>query len=147
MTCADQQIAIVGQGYVGLQLAVAFGRSSTVVGFDIDQTRIDELNDDHDRYQEISSEELRGCGVTFTTNPRELIQADAFIVAVPTPVDDAKAPDLRPLLSASRTVGEIIRARGSGACQPLIVFESTVYPGCTDAVSYTHLTLPTTTYE
>ena len=121
-------LAIVGLGYVGLPLAVAFARRHKVVGFDIDRTRIAELRSGHDRTGEIEPAALEGCGVCFAHDPEVLRGADIFIVTVPTPVDAENRPDLSAVIAASGTVG---RALGRGA---VVVFESTVWPGVTEEV-------------
>ncbi len=125
----DIRIAVIGLGYVGLPLAVAFGRRHRTLGFDIDAARIEELRGHRDHTLEMSSEELRAAGrLEFASDPAALAGCNVFIVTVPTPIDDYKRPDLRPLESASRTVG---RAIGRGG---VVVYESTVYPGATEEV-------------
>jgi UDP-N-acetyl-D-glucosamine/UDP-N-acetyl-D-galactosamine dehydrogenase len=121
------KIAIIGLGYVGLPLAVEFGKKYSVLGFDINQTRIDELNNGHDRTQEMTSEELKSLKhLSFSTDKEQLKSCNIFIVTVPTPIDKYKKPDLIPLLSASRTVGKFLKKND------LVIYESTVYPGCTE---------------
>ncbi len=122
----ERTIAVVGLGYVGLPVAAAFARCFSVVGFDIDTRRIAQLREGIDRTHEVAPEALANSRLAFTDDPSRLRECDFFIVAVPTPVDDANMPDLRPLLAASRTVG--------GALKPgaIVVFESTVYPGATE---------------
>ena len=125
----DIRIAIIGLGYVGLPLAAAFGRKYPTVGFDIDAARIEELRRHHDHTLEMSEEELKASTrLSCTADPDELRACNVFIVTVPTPIDEYKRPDLRPLESASRTVGRAI-SRGGVA-----IFESTVYPGATEEV-------------
>ena len=125
----DVRIAIIGLGYVGLPLAAAFGRQYPTLGFDIDAARIEELRRHHDHTLEMSPEELQASTrLTCSSDPAELAGCNVFIVTVPTPIDEYKRPDLRPLESASRTVGRAI-ARGGVA-----IFESTVYPGATEEV-------------
>lgn len=121
-----RKISVVGLGYVGLPVAVAFGRSRPVVGFDISPKRIEELRAGHDRTGEVDDAELKDTAIHYTADPADLRQADFHIVAVPTPVDHAKQPDLSPVLKASRTVG--------GQLKPgdIVVYESTVYPGATE---------------
>jgi UDP-N-acetyl-D-galactosamine dehydrogenase len=122
-----RKIGLVGLGYVGLPVAAAFGRSgSSVIGFDIDPTRILELQAGKDRTREVSREDLARPTLTFTTDPAALKRVDFFIVTVPTPIDEARRPDLRALLRASETVGNAIRRGG------IVVYESTVYPGATE---------------
>lgn len=121
------KIAIIGLGYVGLPLAVEFGKKYAVLGFDINQTRIDELTSGYDRTQEMTSEALKSLQhLSFSTNKEALKTCNIFIVTVPTPIDKYKKPDLTPLLSASRTVGKILKKND------LVIYESTVYPGCTE---------------
>ena len=121
------KIAIIGLGYVGLPLAVEFGKKYSVLGFDINQVRIDELTSGYDRTQEMTSEELKSLQhLTFSTDKEQLSTCNIFIVTVPTPIDKYKNPDLTPLLSASRTVGKFLKKND------LVIYESTVYPGCTE---------------
>ncbi|MDX9978475.1 MAG: nucleotide sugar dehydrogenase [Lentisphaeria bacterium] len=121
------RLAIVGMGYVGLPLAVEFGRLLPTLGFDIKERRIAELRAGRDSTLETTPEQLQAAAkLRFSSDPADLRGADIYIVAVPTPIDSAKQPDLAPLLGASRTVGQ---AMGRGA---LVIFESTVYPGCTE---------------
>jgi UDP-N-acetyl-D-galactosamine dehydrogenase len=123
------RIAVIGLGYVGLPLAVAFGRRFPTLGFDINAKRIDELRRHHDHTLEASEEELRAAEhLEFTSDPAALAGCNVFIITVPTPIDEYKRPDLRPLESASRTVG---RAIGKGG---VAIYESTVYPGATEEV-------------
>ena len=122
----DRNISVVGLGYVGLPVAVAFGKGARVVGFDIDAGRIEELRQGVDRTREVEPAELAEADVRFTSDPAELRQANFHIVAVPTPIDHTKKPDLRALLGAARTVGLHLE-RGA-----IVVFESTVYPGVTE---------------
>jgi UDP-N-acetyl-D-galactosamine dehydrogenase len=123
------RIAIIGLGYVGLPLAVAFGRRLPTIGYDIDQARIAELNAGRDHTLEVSSNELRAAQqLRCSHDPADLLGCNVFIVTVPTPIDDYKRPDLRPLESASRTVGRAIRRGG------VAIYESTVYPGATEEV-------------
>lgn len=121
-----RKIAVVGLGYVGLPLAVAFGRKTPLTGFDIKPQRIEELKAGHDRTGEVDSADLAAARITYTCDPADLRKADFIIVAVPTPIDKARRPDLTPLLKASQTVG---RNLTPGA---IVVYESTVYPGCTE---------------
>jgi UDP-N-acetyl-D-galactosamine dehydrogenase len=122
-----ERIGIIGLGYVGLPLAVEFGKILEVVGFDINPTRINELSNGVDRTLEVDKDELaESKKLTFTSNPEDLRKVNHFIVTVPTPVDDYKTPDLIPLLKASETVGKVLK-RGD-----IVIYESTVYPGCTE---------------
>ena len=125
----DTQVCVIGLGYVGLPLAVGFGRQMPTLGFDINTARVAELQSHRDHTLEVSPEELRDTPqLTFSANPADLASCNVFIVTVPTPIDSAKRPDLSPLESASRTVGRAIRAGG------VAIFESTVYPGATEEV-------------
>lgn len=121
-------IGVIGLGYVGLPLAVALARKFRVIGFDIAADRVELLRKHVDPSEELGSEELRGVTIDYTSDPEELKKARLIIVAVPTPVDTNKNPDLTPLELASQTVGQQI-ASGSIVC-----FESTVYPGATEEV-------------
>lgn len=124
-----KKIAVVGLGYVGLPLAVAFGGHRSVVGFDINQQRIAELRSGKDHTLEVAAAELAAADqLTFTDQVQELADCDIFIVTVPTPIDEFKAPDLTPLVRASETVGAVM-PRGA-----IVIFESTVYPGATEEV-------------
>ncbi|PTI96744.1 nucleotide sugar dehydrogenase [Staphylococcus simulans] len=122
----DRKIAVVGLGYVGLPVAVAFGKKNSVIGFDINPTRIKELKENHDRTNEVTTEDLKVSDVEFTDSIDTLSQADFIIVAVPTPINKHNQPDLTPLISASKTVGKALK-KGT-----IVVFESTVYPGTTE---------------
>ena len=122
----SRRIAVVGLGYVGLPVAVAFGRHHPVVGFDIKASRIAELKAGHDSTGEVDADVLAATDVRYTDSVDELRQADFFIVAVPTPVDSANKPDLSPLIGASRSVGQALK-KGD-----IVVYESTVYPGATE---------------
>jgi UDP-N-acetyl-D-galactosamine dehydrogenase len=119
-------VSVVGLGYVGLPVAVAFGKVRKTVGFDINSTRIAELKTGHDRTGEVEAADLHAADILFTDRIDELKLADFHIVAVPTPVDDANQPDLTPMLKASETVGKALK-RGD-----IVVYESTVYPGVTE---------------
>ncbi|MDO5537164.1 MAG: nucleotide sugar dehydrogenase [Desulfovibrionaceae bacterium] len=121
-------LAVVGLGYVGLPLAVAFARHFDVIGFDISAARIEELKGGHDHTNEVTDEKLAGASISYTTDPAELAKAGVIIVAVPTPIDDHRSPDLTPVVSASELVGSHM---GRGA---VICFESTVYPGLTEEI-------------
>ena len=121
-----RRISVVGLGYVGLPVAVAFGQRSRVIGFDIDAGRVEELRRHVDRTGEVDPAELAATDVRFTNDAEELREADFHIVAAPTPIDRTRKPDLRALLGAVRTTG---RCLGPG---DIVVFESTVYPGVTE---------------
>ncbi len=121
--------AIIGLGYVGLPLAVAFGDQLDTLGFDINIQRVADLKAHQDHTLEVSSDQLRSCkGLRFSGDNADLVGRNVFIVTVPTPIDDARRPDLGPLEAASRTVGRAIRRGG------VAIFESTVYPGATEEV-------------
>jgi UDP-N-acetyl-D-glucosamine/UDP-N-acetyl-D-galactosamine dehydrogenase len=123
------RIGIIGLGYVGLPLAVEFGKVIDVVGFDINKERIEELKKGYDRTKEVTAEELKASvKMTFSSDTTDLKAVNYFIVTVPTPVDDSKKPDLRPLESASKTVGSVLK-KGD-----IVIYESTVYPGCTEEI-------------
>lgn len=127
MNIENLKIAVIGLGYVGLPLAVEFGKKVPVIGFDIYQKRVDELKSGQDHTLEVSSEELvQAKHLSYTTNLEELNQANFFIVTVPTPIDEFKQPDLTPLIKASETIGKILN-KGD-----VVVYESTVYPGATE---------------
>jgi UDP-N-acetyl-D-galactosamine dehydrogenase len=122
-----RKLAVIGLGYVGLPVAVAFGRLGTrVIGFDIDTARISDLKAGRDRTREVEPGDLAHSHLVFTSEPGELSGADFFIVTVPTPIDQARRPDLTALLRASRTVGKALK-KGD-----IVVYESTVYPGATE---------------
>jgi UDP-N-acetyl-D-galactosamine dehydrogenase len=128
-TLDQVKIAVIGLGYVGLPLATAFGRRFPTLGFDINSKRVGELRNGHDHTLEVTEEELRDSAhLSFSDDPTALAGCNVFIVTVPTPIDEYKRPDLRPLESASRTVGRAI-AKGGVA-----IYESTVYPGATEEV-------------
>lgn len=121
------RIGIIGLGYVGLPLAVEFGKVMEVVGFDINKERIEELKKGHDRTREVEDHELKSATkLTYSHDLNDLKAVNYFIVTVPTPVDEYRKPDLRPLQSASKTVGAVIK-KGD-----IVIYESTVYPGCTE---------------
>jgi len=129
MQLADLRIAIIGLGYVGLPLAVEFGKKGPVIGFDINQNRINELNNGQDHTLEVSPEELQKAKqLSFSANLDDLKHSNFFIVTVPTPVDQVNRPDLTPLRKASETVGQALK-KGD-----IVVYESTVYPGATEEV-------------
>lgn len=122
----ERIISVVGLGYVGLPVAVAFGKAQKTIGFDINPVRIKELKEGRDRTGEVSSAELKSAHILFTDEIEKLKLADFHIVAVPTPVDDANQPDLSCMLNASKTVGSALK-KGD-----IVVYESTVYPGVTE---------------
>ena len=126
---AQTRIAIIGLGYVGLPLAVEFGKQRPVLGFDINTARIQELSGGQDSTLEVEPEELaKAAHLQFSHNAQDLASCGVFIVTVPTPIDAANRPDLTPLIKASETVGKALR-RGA-----VVIYESTVYPGCTEEV-------------
>lgn len=121
------KVAIIGLGYVGLPLAVEFGKKRTVVGFDINQPRIAALQAGHDSTLEVSDEELtQAAQLSYTSNLDDLKNCNVFIVTVPTPIDEFKRPDLTPLIKASETIGKVLK-KGD-----IVIYESTVYPGATE---------------
>ncbi|WP_240947238.1 nucleotide sugar dehydrogenase [Leeia aquatica] len=122
----QRKVSVIGLGYVGLPVAVAFGRTAPTIGFDINRERLEELRRGHDRTGEVAAEDLQGLQLHYTDQTEELAQADFHIVAVPTPVDDAHQPDLTPMLKASETVGKALKPGD------IVVYESTVYPGVTE---------------
>ncbi len=125
----DIRIAVIGLGYVGLPLAVAFGRQLPTLGFDINTARVAQLQAHHDHTLEVDADELKAATeLSFSHDAAALAGCNVFIVTVPTPIDDYKRPDLRPLESASRAVGRAIAAGG------VAIYESTVYPGATEEV-------------
>jgi UDP-N-acetyl-D-galactosamine dehydrogenase len=123
------RIGIIGLGYVGIQLAVGFGRTHSVTGFDLDLSKIQNYRLGLDSTGEVSGQQLaEAVGLEFSSDPEDLKGCEIFIVAVPTPVDEARNPDFNPLIAASRTVGSVM-SRGA-----TVVYESTVYPGATEEV-------------
>jgi UDP-N-acetyl-D-galactosamine dehydrogenase len=132
----ESKIAIIGLGYVGLPLAIEFGKKYSVVGFDINRERIEELSRGEDRTKEADMEGLlsamelfrsgEGKGLCFSSDPGDLIASNIFIVTVPTPINQFKSPDLTPLLKASEMLGKVLK-KGD-----IVIYESTVYPGCTE---------------
>jgi len=124
---SNQTIAIIGLGYVGLPLAVEFGKKRKVVGFDINAKRVSELRAGYDRTLETEPDELcQALHLSYTTDPEALAPCTVFIVTVPTPIDEHHRPDLKPLISASATIGKVLK-KGD-----IVIYESTVYPGATE---------------
>lgn len=121
-----KNIAVVGLGYVGLPVAVTFGNKHKVIGFDINESRIQELKRNYDRTNEVTEDKFKKTDIEYTSNAEDLKKADFIIVAVPTPIDKHNKPDLFPLLKASETVGKVITPG------TIVVYESTVYPGATE---------------
>jgi len=127
MQLSDIKLAVIGLGYVGLPLAVEFGLKRSVVGFDVNIKRIDDLKQGIDLTNETSTAELTAAkNLTFTDQAEKLAICNCFIVTVPTPIDEFKRPDLTPLIKASETVGKVLK-KGD-----IVIYESTVYPGCTE---------------
>ena len=127
MKSDDLKIAVIGLGYVGLPLAIEFGKNRKVIGFDINESGIDELNKGEDSTLECSSEELQEAKyISFTSNLDAIVSCNCFIITVPTPIKDNNLPDLNPLRKASETVGQILKKND------LVIYESTVYPGATE---------------
>ncbi len=121
------KLGIIGLGYVGLPLAVEFGKKRSVVGFDLNPKRIDELRSGIDATLEVDAAELSQAGqLTFSTDVEDLRGCNCFIVTVPTPIDEHKRPDLTPLIKASQTIGQVLKSGD------IVIYESTVYPGCTE---------------
>ncbi|MEI6264184.1 MAG: nucleotide sugar dehydrogenase [Sphingobacteriia bacterium] len=133
---SGKKIAIIGLGYVGLPLAIEFGKKYKVMGFDINQDRVNELNKGQDRTKEADLEGMSiamkmhtdntNSGLYFSYNTNDLSSCNVFIVTVPTPIDQFKAPDLTPLIKASEMLGKILKK------EDIVIYESTVYPGCTE---------------
>src|ERR1043165_793964 len=122
----EAKIAVIGLGYVGLPIALAFAKKVKVIGFDINEERVKMMQNNIDPSQELEAKDFEGCDIEFTASIDVLKQANFFIVAVPTPIDEHNLPDLKPLLGASRSVGKALK-KGD-----YVVYESTVYPGCTE---------------
>ncbi len=120
------KLAVIGLGYVGLPIALEFARKIKVIGFDIKSDRIEKLKQKIDPSNELEPEAFDNCDILFTSNQDELTEAKFFIIAVPTPIDEHKKPDLKPLLSATSIVGNVLKEGD------YVVYESTVYPGCTE---------------
>jgi UDP-N-acetyl-D-glucosamine/UDP-N-acetyl-D-galactosamine dehydrogenase len=121
-----EKLAVIGLGYVGLPIALEFARKLSVIGFDINEKRIDMMKQGIDPSNELEAKDFEGCDITFTNSLDVLREARFFIVAVPTPVDEHNVPDLTPVKRASETIGKVIK-KGD-----YVVYESTVYPGCTE---------------
>lgn len=121
-----KKMAVIGLGYVGLPIALEFARKIKVIGFDIKPDRVELMKKGIDPSNELEAGAFEGCDIKYTANPEDLKEASFYIVAVPTPIDEHKKPDLGPVLSATRTVGQVL-SEGD-----YVVYESTVYPGCTE---------------
>lgn len=119
-------VAVIGLGYVGLPIALEFAKKKHVIGFDINEERLAQMRRRIDPSGELAPDRFEGCDITFTSDLGELAKADFYIVAVPTPIDSANQPDLKPVLGATRSVGKVLK-KGD-----YVVYESTVYPGCTE---------------
>jgi UDP-N-acetyl-D-galactosamine dehydrogenase len=119
-------LAVIGLGYVGLPIALAFAKKFKVIGFDINESRVAKMRKGIDPSEELSKEDFKGCDITFTASLEDLKKANFFIIAVPTPIDEHNLPDLKPLIGASTSVGKVLK-KGD-----YVVYESTVYPGCTE---------------
>lgn len=122
----EAKIGVIGLGYVGLPIALAFAKKVSVIGFDINESRVKMMQEGQDPSDELASEDFDNSDITFTANLEDLHDAEFFIIAVPTPIDDHNKPDLRPLIGSSTTVGKVL-SKGD-----YVVYESTVYPGCTE---------------
>ncbi|WMX15762.1 nucleotide sugar dehydrogenase [Aureispira sp. CCB-E] len=122
----EKKIAVIGLGYVGLPIALAFAKKISVIGFDINAERVEMMKQKVDPSKELDAAAFDGCDIEFTANIEDLRAANFFVVAVPTPIDASRTPNLKPLLGASNTVGQVLK-KGD-----YVVFESTVYPGCTE---------------
>ena len=122
----EAKLAVIGLGYVGLPIALEFARKIKVIGFDINQDRVDLMRKNIDPSNELDATAFEGCDIQFSADIYDLKDVQFFIIAVPTPIDDSNLPNLRPLLGASGTVGKVLK-KGD-----YVVFESTVYPGCTE---------------
>ncbi|GAA3323913.1 Vi polysaccharide biosynthesis UDP-N-acetylglucosamine C-6 dehydrogenase TviB [Paeniglutamicibacter sulfureus] len=122
----NARIAVIGLGYVGLPLAIEFAKKFDVVGFDINSERVEELNQGHDRTLEVDDDELRTSSMVFTDDPEALRASTVYIVTTPTPINEHKQPNLRPVLLAAETIGGVLNP------DDIVIFESTVYPGATE---------------
>jgi UDP-N-acetyl-D-galactosamine dehydrogenase len=126
----DMRIVVVGLGYVGLPLAVALAPHFDVIGLDIDEQRVAELREGRDRTHEVEAEALAASRLTITSRSDDAAGADVYIITVPTPVDAANQPDLRPIVGASHAIGKLLE----GERRPIVIYESTVYPGVTEEI-------------
>jgi len=131
---APHRVTVLGLGYVGLPLAVALAGKFDTTGIDIDERRIAELGGGHDRTGEIAPERLAASPLRLTSDPAQAPPADFYIVTVPTPVDEANRPDLTLVEAASRTVAELLPAAVAEGRTPVVIYESTVYPGVTEEI-------------
>ena len=122
----EAKLAVIGLGYVGLPIALEFGKKIPVIGFDIKEDRVEMMKKNIDPSRELSSEDFENCDIEFTANVEDLRKANFYIIAVPTPIDDHNLPDLTPVIKASETVGKVLKEGD------YVVYESTVYPGATE---------------
>ena len=122
----ETKIAVIGLGYVGLPIALEFAKTMSVIGFDINQKRVDMMKKNIDPSEELAASAFEECDIEFTANIEDLKTATFYVVAVPTPIDGHNLPNLSPLLGASKTVAQVLKK------EDYVVFESTVYPGCTE---------------
>ena len=123
------KITVIGLGYVGLPLAIEFNKNFSTIGFDLDKVRIDELNNQYDRTNELSEDDIdRLKNLYITANQSEISQSNVYVVTVPTPVDKNNKPDLKPLIKASEMIGKYLKKND------IVIYESTVFPGCTDEI-------------
>ena len=134
LVCANTRVVVLGLGYVGLPLAVALAKQFFVTGFDIDTQRICELSEGHDRTREIDAERLAKSSLGLVSDANVCPPSDFYIVTVPTPIDGQNRPDLRLVEAASRTVGKMLPAAVAEGRAPVVVYESTVYPGVTEDI-------------
>ncbi|MET0180947.1 MAG: nucleotide sugar dehydrogenase, partial [Novosphingobium sp.] len=134
MSPAPLRVTVIGLGYVGLPLAVALARSFATTGCDLDARRIDELRAGHDRTGEVAGDRLAASGLRLTVDAAECPPADFYIVTVPTPVDAGNRPDLSLVCAASRTVAGLLAAAVADGRRPVVIYESTVYPGVTEDI-------------
>lgn len=122
----EKKIGVIGLGYVGLPIALAFAKKTEVIAYDINAERIAMMKQGIDPSNELATEDFKNCNITFTSNHQDLAAASFYIVAVPTPVDSHKVPDLQPLLQATKSIADVLSP------EDYVIFESTVYPGCTE---------------
>ncbi len=122
----EAKLAVIGLGYVGLPIALEFAKKINVIGFDINDKRVEMMRNNIDPSNELEASDFEGCDIEFTSSVDDLKEANFFVVAVPTPIDESKEPNIRPLIAASTTVGKALK-KGD-----YVVYESTVYPGCTE---------------
>ncbi|MCL4672618.1 MAG: nucleotide sugar dehydrogenase [Sphingomonadaceae bacterium] len=134
MTSLPAHVTVIGLGYVGLPLAVALAKAFPTTGLDVDRKRVAELHDGHDRTGEIEPDRLAASSLAITAEPGECPPSDFYIVTVPTPIDEANRPDLGIVRAASRTVGAMVAQAVDAGLKPIVVYESTVYPGVTEDI-------------